>query len=99
MKQLVLTEEQHELLGRMETFEQFTARMNNQYGINFEVKVEGNDVEVTMNRNHSKVATKVFPINYLFSFIREDSNLTYSEKIVQSVKIAVRLMAKKYNFC
>ena len=98
MKQLVLTEKQHELLGRMETFEQFTDRMNNQYGINFEVKVEGNDVEVTMLRNHSKVATKVFPINYLFSFIRED-RLTYSEKIVQSVKIAIRLMAKNYNFC
>lgn len=83
---------------RMETDEQFIDRMNNQYGINFEVKVEGNDVEVTMLRNHSKVATKMFPINYLFSFIREDK-LTYSEKIVQSIKIAIRLMAKNYNFC
>ena len=82
---------------RMETFEQFTDRMNNQYGINCEVKVVGNDVEVTMLRNHSKVATKVFSINYLFSFIREDK-LTYSEKIVQSVKIAIRLMTKNYNY-
>lgn len=82
---------------RMETYEQFIERMNNQYGIDFEVKVEGNDVEVTMLRNHSKVATKVFSINYLFSFIREDK-LTYSAKIVQSVKIAIRLMAKNYNY-